>query len=372
MKFEELALIEPILSALRTCGYTHPTPIQAKSIPAMLAGRDLCATAQTGTGKTAAFALPILQRLSARPGKGIRALILVPTRELAVQTGLALATYGKNLPAVRHAVVHGGSGIDEQRVLLAAGTDILIATPGRLLDLCGHNLVRLDRIETLVLDEADRMLDLGFIQHVQTVVERLPARRQTALYSATLPKEIETLAGEILRDPVRVAVARSAAVAEGITQYVVYVEPPEKRPKLLAILLADPGIRHALVFTRTRHGVERINRFLIKGGVRSAALHGDMPQAERTRVLTNFAKGLSRVLVATDVAARGIDFEGVSHVLNYDLPDVPESYVHRIGRTARAGATGVAISLCATNEQAILARIERLTRQKLVPLPDGR
>ncbi len=365
MKFEQLALIEPILGALRASGHTAPTPIQAQSIPAFLAGRDLCGTAQTGTGKTAAFVLPILQRLATRSGKrGLRALVLAPTRELAVQIDAAFGGYGRNLPAIRHTAVYGGLDLADQARALAGGVDILVATPGRLLDLCGHGVVKLDRVEVLVVDEADRMLDLGFIQHVQKIVELVPPRRQTALYSATLPKPIEALAQQILTNPLRVSVARSAAVADGIRQVVHFVEPPDKRARLLE-LFADPSITSAMIFTRTRHGVDRINTFLVKAGIRSAGIHGDKAQAERTRVLTNFAKGVTRVLVATDVAARGIDIEGITHVINYDIPNVPESYVHRIGRTARAGAQGMAISLCSTNERAFLAQIERLTGHRI-------
>ena len=361
MNFKDLALAEPLLRALKAAGYTRPTPVQAESIPPLLAGRDVCATAQTGTGKTAAFALPILQRCSVvgRRG-GVRALVLAPSRELVVQIAAAFGTYGQHLPTVRHAAVYGGMDEKDLRKGLSGGVDIIVATPGRLLDLIGHKIVSLDHVEMFVLDEADRMLDLGFLAAVQQIAELLPKKRQTALYSSTLPAPIEALSKQILVKPVRINVSK-ATVADGIEQRVYFVEPAAKRPKLVE-LFADPAIRSAMIFTRTRHGVERINAHLIKAGIRSAGLHGDKPQHERTRVLSLFTNGMTRVLVATDVAARGIDIDGISHVINYDLPNVPESYVNRIGRTARAGARGVAISLCATNELELLAGIERFTK----------
>jgi ATP-dependent RNA helicase RhlE len=362
--FKDLALVEPLLRALSAAGYARPTPIQAESIPPLLAGRDVCGTAQTGTGKTAAFALPILQRF-ATPSrrKGIRALVLAPSRELVVQIDAAFGTYGQFLPTVRHAAVYGGMDEGELRRGLSGGLDVLVATPGRLLDLVGHKVVSLDHVEVFVLDEADRMLDLGFLQSVQQIVEMLPKKRQTAMYSSTLPAPIEALSKVILTKPARIAVAKTA-VADGIKQIVYFVEPADKRPKLVE-LFADPSIKSAMIFTRTRHGVERINTHLIKAGIRSAGIHGDKPQAERMRVLSLFSSGMTRVLVATDVAARGIDIEGISHVINYDLPNVPESYVNRIGRTARAGARGVAISLCASNELELLTGIERFTKLRI-------
>ena len=365
MTFEELALSEPILLALRAAGYSAPTPIQVQSIPVLLAGRDLCGTAQTGTGKTAAFALPILQRLATTAGTGgIRALILAPTRELAAQIGEAFDAYGRNLPAITCAVVYGGMGMRAQRRAITAGVDVLVATPGRLLDLCGQGVVRLDKVECFVLDEADRMLDMGFIADVRTLVKRLPARRQTVMFSATLPKDIEKLAAQILRNPARVSVARASAVAERIEQYVYFVEQPGKRAKLIE-LLADPRITSAIVFARTRHSADRIAASLSAANIRASAIHSDKAQIERTRAMAAFSRGDTRVLVATDIAARGIDIDGISHVINYDLPNVAESYVHRIGRTARAGAAGVAISLCATDELPYLQDIERLTRQRI-------
>ncbi len=364
MNFKDLALVEPLLRALKTAGYTRPTPIQAETIKPLLAGRDVCATAQTGTGKTAAFALPILQRCAAVSRRGgVRALVLAPSRELVIQIAAAFGTYGQHLPNVRCAAVYGGMDEKELRKGLSGGVDIIVATPGRLLDLVGHKVVTLDHVEMFVLDEADRMLDLGFLQSVQQIAELLPKKRQTAMYSSTLPAPIEALSAQILVKPVRIAVAK-AAVADGIQQLAYFVEPADKRPKLVE-LLADPAIRSAMIFTRTRHGVERINSHLIKAGIRSAGIHGDKPQHERERVLALFTKGMTRVLVATDVAARGIDIDGISHVINYDLPNVPESYVNRIGRTARAGARGVAISLCATNELQLLAGIERYTKVHL-------
>ncbi len=368
MSFADLSLIVPLQRALADAGYAEPTPIQAQSIPPLLAGQDLCGTAQTGTGKTAAFALPILHRLASRSGRGIRALVLAPTRELAAQIGDAFATYARHLPILRRAVVYGGMGMREQRRAINAGVDILIATPGRLLDLVGQGIVRLDSVEIFVLDEADRMLDMGFINDVRKIASRLPAKRQTVMFSATLPKDIEKLASQILRDPVRVSVARAAAVAERIEQYVYYVEKPVKRATLLGIL-ADPALTSVILFARTKHGADRITTFLRAARIRSAAIHGDKAQAERTRALADFANGVTRVLVATDIAARGIDIDGISHVINFDVPNIAETYVHRIGRTARAGATGVAISLCSTEERPFLADIEKLTQQRLTPRP---
>ncbi len=384
MTFENLALIDPLLHALRTAGYTAPTPIQAQSIPVLLAGSDLCGTAQTGTGKTAAFALPILQRLAGtshahgRPqgrsslpslpsSGGIRALILAPTRELAAQIGEAFIVYGCNLPDVRCGVVFGGMQLRAQSRALAQGIDILVATPGRLLDLVGRGIVRLDEVEVFVLDEADRMLDMGFINDVRTLVKRLPMRRQTAMFSATMPTDIERLAGQILRNPVRVSVARASAVAPRVEQFVHFVEKPWKRQKLLEIL-ADPAITSAIVFARTKKGADRIAGSLNTAGIRTSLIHGDKEQAERIRAMAVFARGGTRVLVATDIAARGIDIDGISHVINYDIPNIAESYVHRIGRTARAGASGVAISLCASEELAWLRDIEKLTGVRVVPV----
>jgi ATP-dependent RNA helicase RhlE len=369
LTFEALALVGPILQALGAEGHLVPTPIQAQCIPLLLAGRDLCGTAQTGTGKTAAFALPILQRLAAAEGRagGIRALVLAPTRELAAQIDTSFAAYGRNLPDIRHAVVFGGMGARAQKRAIAAGVDVLVATPGRLLDLVGQGVVRLDQVEVFVLDEADRMLDMGFINDVRTIVKRLPARRQTVMFSATLPADIEKLAAQILRNPARVSVAPASSVAANITQSVHFVEKVEKRAVLLRIL-ADDTVTRVLVFVRTKHGCDRLATALRAANVRAVAIHGDKSQEDRTRALAGFVRGTTRVLVATDVAARGIDIEGVSHVVNYDIPNVAETYVHRIGRTARAGAAGVAISLCGTDELPFLQDIERLTRQRITPV----
>ena len=368
MTFEDLKLIPPLRLALADAGYTAPTPIQVAAIPALLAGRDLLGTAQTGTGKTAAFALPILQHLTTTLRTGeVRALVLAPTRELATQLGESFAAYGAHLPDLHCTVVFGGMGMRAQRRAIEAGLDILVATPGRLLDLAGQGAVRLDSVEHLVLDEADRMLDLGFFEAVRSIVKRLPKRRQNVLFSATMPPEIERLASQILRNPLRVQVAPAAAVADQIEQYVIFVEKPHKRAALSRVL-ADPRVRSAIVFVRTKHAADRLGASLRAAGVGNGVLHGDKLQPERERALSDFTRGFTRVLVATDVAARGIDIERVSHVINLDIPAVAESYVHRIGRTARAGESGVAISLCASEERAFLAAIERLTGQPLTPL----
>lgn len=385
MPFSSLTLIEPLLQALRDAGHLTPTPIQNEAIPALLAGRDVCGTAQTGTGKTAAFALPILQRLAmasvdaARPSAASppppdvppaapRALILAPTRELAVQIHAAFGVYGAHLPGIRCSVLYGSLGERAQRRALAGGVDILVATPGRLLDLCGQGRVSLGAATFFVLDEADRMLDAGFLTDVRALIKRLPPEGQRVLFSATLPPAIETLAGQVLHDPVRVSVAPSAAVADGIQQIVHSVERPAKRALLLQ-LLADPTITSAIVFVRTRHGADRVSDALIAAGIPTAVLHADKVQADRTRALDALSRGQVRVLVATDLAARGLDIPRVSHVINYDIPDIAESYVHRIGRTARAGAGGVAISFCASDERGALLAIERLTKATLPRAP---
>jgi len=365
LSFEPLGLIEPLRRALADVGHTHPTPIQAQAIPPLLAGRDVCGTAQTGTGKTAAFALPILQRLAARPGAGpVRALVLAPTRELAVQIREAFSAYGRDLPGLRCTVVFGGMKLRAQRRAMEEGTDILVATPGRLLDLMGQGVVRLGGVEVFVLDEADRMLDMGFLADVRRVVRALPAHRQTALFSATVPRDIEQLAAQVLQKPVRVSVAAPAAPAVGVRQQVWFVEPPAKRELLLS-LLGQPDTTRVMVFVRTRHGADKLVGSLRVARVRADALHADRPQPDRLAALAAFARGDLRVLVATEIASRGLDVEGVTHVVNYDLPNVPESYVHRIGRTARAGAVGVAVSFCAAAERGWLADIEALTGQRL-------
>ncbi len=367
MTFQELNLVEPLRRALETEGYSSPTPIQTQAIPYVLAGRDLIACAQTGTGKTAAFALPILQRLdaarSAGAPRGIRALILTPTRELAAQIGESFATYGKNL-RLRHAIVFGGVGAYGQVRALEARPDILIATPGRLLDLASEGFVDLRTLEVFVLDEADRMLDMGFLPDVRRVLARLPPKRQTLLFSATMPADIEELARRILVDPMRVAVAPVATTAERIEQSVYFV-PREGKRALLEHVLRDSAIERALVFTRTKHGADKVVKMLERASIFAEAIHGNKSQNARTRALLAFREGRTRVLVATDIAARGIDVDGVSHVINFDLPDVAESYVHRIGRTARAGASGIALSFCDSEERPLLTGIERLIRMRI-------
>src|SRR6185295_18745908 len=365
--FSELALIEPIARALRAENYTIPPPIQAAAIPPLLDGRDLLGCAQTGTGKAAAFALPILQRLAAdrkpAPRKGARVLVLAPTRELALQIGDSFGAYGRHLGLSR-AVVFGGVGQNPQVAALARGVDVLVATPGRLLDLMGQGHAKLDTVEVLVLDEADRMLDMGFIRDIRQIVATLPARRQTLLFSATMPPDIAELADRMLRDPIKVAVAAPATTAEKVDQWVLFVERENKR-HLLAEMLKDPTMTRALVFTRTKHGANRVAQQLSRLQVRAAAIHGNKSQGARQAALESFRSGQTRVLVATDIAARGIDVDGITHVVNYELPNEPESYVHRIGRTARAGARGVALSFCDREERAFLRDIERLTKQPL-------
>ena len=365
--FADLGLSAPILRAVSAENYATPTPIQAKAIPHLLAGRDLLGCAQTGTGKTAAFALPILHRLSndvRRPGpKSCRALVLTPTRELAAQIRDSFATYGQYL-TLSCAVVFGGVGQGQQVRALARGVDVLIATPGRLLDLMGQGLVRLDRLEVFVLDEADRMLDMGFIHDVRKVIAALPARRQSLFFSATMLPEVMRLAGSILRDPVKIEAHPVASTVELVEQRVMFVDKTDKRA-LLSRVLKDGEVGRALVFTRTKHGADRVVQQLARDGVPAEAIHGNKSQSARTRALERFRTGAGRVLVATDIAARGIDVDGITHVINYDLPNIPESYVHRIGRTARAGRSGVAISFCDAEERAYLRDIEALIKAKI-------
>jgi ATP-dependent RNA helicase RhlE len=371
--FADFALAAPILQALATEGYETPTPIQTQAIPQILAGRDLCGIAQTGTGKTAAFALPILQRLHAAPVRRMprtcKALILSPTRELASQIADSFRAYGRQL-RLSTAVVFGGVSLHSQQRLLAPGVDILVATPGRLLDLIDRRDLNLSGVEVLVLDEADRMLDLGFIHALRRIVKLLPRERQTLLFSATMPRSIAALAEDYLSDPVRVAVTPVATTAERIDQEVVFVPMAQKRV-LLTTLLAAPTFERVLVFTRTKHGADRVVRHLTDDGFEALAIHGNKSQPQRERALAGFRNGKVRVLVATDIAARGIDVDAVSHVINFDLPNVPEDYVHRIGRTARAGAAGSALSFCSEDERPYLRDIEKLTRLKLrvAPLP---
>ncbi|MCA1999497.1 MAG: DEAD/DEAH box helicase, partial [Hyphomicrobiales bacterium] len=373
--FSDFALLAPLKRALDGEGYTIPTPIQTQAIPHALAGRDLLGIAQTGTGKTCAFALPILQRLgksgTTRKPRSCRALILSPTRELASQIADSFRAYGKFMH-LSIDVVFGGIPVVRQAKRLATGADILVATPGRLLDLVAQKALRLDELEILVLDEADQMLDLGFIVPLRRIHALLPKKRQSLFFSATMPEAIAGLASQFLTDPVRVAVAPVATTAERVTQGVMPV-PQAAKQALLYHVLCDREIGRALVFTRTKHGADRVLKQLVKDGIDSAAIHGNKSQAQRERALGAFRAGTCRVLVATDIAARGIDVDGVTHVINFDLPNVPESYVHRIGRTARAGAAGIAISFCSGEERPYLRDIERLTRQSVpvLALPEG-
>ncbi len=365
--FDGLGLIEPLRLALKAENYLRPTPIQARTIPLLAAGKDLLGIAETGTGKTAAFALPILQRLAAErpaaqrqlPGAP-RALILAPTRELAGQIGERFRAYGRGLP-LRTAVIFGGVNQHHQVKALKAGIDILIATPGRLLDLCQQRHVRLDQISILVLDEADRMLDMGFIHDVRKIVALCRRERQTLLFSATMPPPIAKLAHDILDHPARIDIAPAKVAVERIDQRVFFVGAKEKRA-LLEALLADRAMDRVLVFTRTKRGADRVCRNLMQAGLSATALHGNKAQNARVRALDAFRSGRVRILVATDIAARGIDVPNISHVVNYELPNEPESYVHRIGRTARAGAGGAALSLCDNSERPYLQAIERLMR----------
>jgi ATP-dependent RNA helicase RhlE len=375
MSFELLGLSQPVLQALEEKGYTEPTPIQTQAIPLVLGGRDLMGIAQTGTGKTAAFMLPSIDRLRdsnhGTPKRSCRMLVLAPTRELAGQIADAAGDYG-SLSSLSTAVIVGGTSVGKDRQKMARGVDILVATPGRLVDLIDQGAMTLNHVEILVLDEADQMLDLGFIHALRKIVGLLPQKRQTLLFSATMPKAIKDLAAKFLRDPAHVSVAPAATTAERVTQYVCHVSQPEKQALLTVSLgkgLASNEIDRALVFTRTKHGADRVVRNLDKAGIRANAIHGNKSQPQRERALDEFRQGRVRVLVATDIAARGIDIPGVSHVFNFELPNVAEQYVHRIGRTARAGAAGVAVAFCAPDEKAYLKDIEKLTRQTLQPIP---
>ncbi|MCB9264114.1 MAG: DEAD/DEAH box helicase [Lewinellaceae bacterium] len=368
MTFQDLNLIEPIQRALKTAGYQRPTPIQAQSIPLALQGRDLLACAQTGTGKTAAFALPILQLLNdQQPGSSrrgaIQALILAPTRELAIQIGESFDSYGKHLRQ-RHTVIFGGVSQNAQTRKLQSGVDILVATPGRLLDLMNQGYISLDKVEFFVLDEADRMLDMGFIHDVKRVIRKLPQQRQTFFFSATMPDAIVKLSREILDRPARVQVDPVSSTAERVEQSVYYVPKKQKR-KLLMHLLRNEDISEALVFTRTKHGANRVAKDLSQRGIYAEAIHGNKSQTARQKALKNFKDGRTRVLVATDIAARGIDIDELSHVINFDLPNISETYVHRIGRTGRAGASGIALSFCDTEERPYLRDIQKLTGQRI-------
>jgi superfamily II DNA/RNA helicase len=371
--FATFGLAEPITRALADESYATPTPIQAGTIPAVVTGRDLIGIAQTGTGKTAAFALPILHRLSraARQPerKSCRVLVLSPTRELSAQILDSFRTYGRYL-RVSATLAIGGVPMPRQVRALMNGVDVLVATPGRLLDLVESNALRLNQVEVLVLDEADRMLDMGFIHDVRRIVAKLPAKRQTLLFSATMPREITELAAQMLRDPETVAVTPAATTVERIDQRVIHIDRAGK-PSLLAELLRSESVDRALIFTRTKHGADKVVRGLVKAGIAAEAIHGNKSQGQRERVLAAFRSGRIRTLIATDIAARGIDVDGISHVFNYDLPNIPESYVHRIGRTARAGADGIAISFCDAEEKPFLRDIEKLIRLS-IPATDRR
>jgi ATP-dependent RNA helicase RhlE len=364
--FDDFTLNDAIMRALAEEKYLTPTPIQAQTIPTVMSGRDVIGIAQTGTGKTAAFALPILQRLaSPRPPvrKSCRVLVLSPTRELSGQILDSFRTYGRYL-GFRAALAIGGVSMGGQVRTLLNGVDVLVATPGRLLDLVKSNALRLGEVECLVLDEADRMLDMGFIHDIRTIVAKLPVQRQTLMFSATMPRAIAELAAHMLRDPIKVAVAPVASTVERVEQRVIRVDRSAK-PAILIDLLRRETIDRALIFTRTKHGADKVVRGLIRAGIGAEAIHGNKSQNQRERALVAFRKGEIRTLVATDIAARGIDVDGVSHVVNFDLPSVPETYVHRIGRTARAGAEGVAISLCDGEEVAFLRDIEKLIRMTI-------
>lgn len=363
----DLGLAEPLLRSLRDAGYETPTPIQAKAIPHLLDDHDLIGIAQTGTGKTAAFSLPILQHLSEDrvplPAKGVRALVLAPTRELALQIFDNVTRLSKHLK-LRHAVIFGGVGQNPQAQAIARGIDVLVATPGRLIDLMGQGLVRLDTVTHLVLDEADRMLDMGFIRDVRKILAKLPEQRQSMLFSATMPAEVAKLARDMLWEPMRVEVTPEIVTVEAIEQHVFHVGTSDKR-QLLEKLLGDPALARVVVFTRTKHGANRLAGQLVKSGFSADAIHGNKSQNARQRALATFKSGECHILVATDLFARGIDVAEVTHVVNFDLPNEPESYVHRIGRTGRAGRTGIALAFCDPSERGHLAAIEKLTRVRL-------
>ena len=371
--FSDLGLIEPIRRALRTENYLDPTPIQAQAIPPLLAGKDLLGIAQTGTGKTAAFALPILQRLYAARGpagpRSTRSLVLAPTRELAIQIADSFRSYGQHL-GLRTAVIFGGVGQKPQVDAVARGVDVLVATPGRLLDLLGQGHIRLDKVEYLVLDEADRMLDMGFVRDVKRIIAAVPKQRQSVFFSATMPADVIRLSRDILSNPVRIEAAPSATTVDTVEQSVFFVDASRKRA-LLVDMLGDPTLARVLVFARTKHGASRVAEQLGHAGIVAEAIHGNKSQGARQRALESFRTGRTRVLVATDIAARGIDVDGVTHVINYEIPNVPESYVHRIGRTARAGAAGAALSFCDPTERTFLRDIERLTKRPIRVANDG-
>ena len=374
MLFTDLNLIKPILDALNDEGYTTPTPIQHRAIPHILEGRDLLGCAQTGTGKTAAFAIPMLQLLArpktldSRGPRPIRALILTPTRELAIQIQESFNAYGKHL-RLKNLVIFGGVNQHPQVEQLKRGVDVLVATPGRLLDLINQGHIRLNEIEIFVLDEADRMLDMGFVHDVKRVITKLPAKRQTLFFSATMPAEIQSLAGSILNNPEKVEVTPVSSTAETIQQHLYFVEKQNKK-SLLAHLLEDKSIETALVFTRTKHGADKVVKDLVRIGISAEAIHGNKSQNARQRALSNFKNRTTRILVATDIAARGIDVDELSHVINYELPEVPETYVHRIGRTGRAGLNGISFSFCDAEETGDLRDILKLIGRQ-IPVVDS-
>jgi ATP-dependent RNA helicase RhlE len=367
MTFKELDIIEPLLKALSEKGYTLPTPIQKQAIPPVLKNRDILGLAQTGTGKTAAFAIPIIQQLLQTLEKGkrtsIKALILTPTRELAIQIDECIHDYAK-YTSIRHTVIFGGVKQQSQTDALGRGTDILVATPGRLLDLMTQGFISLDKIQHFVLDEADRMLDMGFIHDIKRILPKLPKQKQTLFFSATMPVDIATLSRSILHNPVRVEVSPTSSVVDSIKQNVYFVEKEAKKD-LLIHLLKEQQPQSALIFSRTKHGADKIVKILCKAGIGSEAIHGNKSQNARQRALSDFKSNKINVLIATDIAARGIDVNQLDWVINYDLPEVPETYVHRIGRTGRAGNTGIALSFCSQDEQPLLKDIQKLTGKKL-------
>lgn len=374
MSFSDLQVIEPVLKALCDEGYTKPTPVQEQSIPVILQQKDVLGCAQTGTGKTAAFAIPILQLLyqqgigNKERRRSIKALVLTPTRELAIQVGESFKAYGKYLP-LKHLVIYGGVSQHGQVNALSQGTDILVTTPGRLIDLLNQRHLSLQDIKYFVLDEADRMLDMGFIHDVKRIISKLPSVRQTIFFSATMSPEIQLLSASLLKQPVKVKVTPPATTVHLIQQSLYHVEKQNKRA-LLINLLSDTNIKTALVFTRTKHGADKIAKELAYAGIRSGAIHGNKSQNSRQSTLLGFKTGKIRVLVATDIAARGIDIDGMSHVFNYELPNIPETYVHRIGRTGRAGASGVAISFCDTEEKSFLRDIQQLINKNIPVVKD--
>jgi len=373
MSFENLNLIEPILKALKTEGYTTPTPIQEQSIPIILERKDLLGCAQTGTGKTAAFAIPILQILEGgkiydKGPRAIKCLILTPTRELAIQIGESFAAYGRHT-GMKHAVIFGGVSQGSQVSALKSGVDILIATPGRLLDLINQKFVHLHYLKIFVLDEADRMLDMGFIHDVKKIITKIPQKRQTLFFSATMPDEIQKLANTILVNPEKVEVTPVSSTADTIDQSLFFVEKNDKK-KLLIHILNDKSIKSALIFSRTKHGADKITKDLVKAGIKTEAIHGNKSQNARQKALSNFKSGQIKALIATDIAARGIDIDELSHVINFELPNIPETYVHRIGRTGRAGSSGIAYSFCDEEEMEYLKDIQKLIGREIPVVED--